>query len=250
VVAVISTTMISIITMSGVMAAARLCLSVGGRAAPAQEVARTAVPVRPRALRTASPPVAPKDKEEFGHRLWVLQTHEASDAIVAALGDVSRKIQVVQAASQLAKKADESETPSNWKEDANKTMNAIWDCNGDRVQLAHSFLQPKADGSVQFARLKLEGGKLKGKSPNTWTQDDFKTKVERLDDLAHKLQSMTQDLSRFTIPTTDWLAALFTVPPRLYSSSYLDVLNPHSPGGGTADTPLTLRTGSDTNDTR
>jgi hypothetical protein len=91
-------------------------------------------------------------------------------------------------------------------------------------------------------RLKVEGGELRGKNPNTWTQNDFTTKMERLNGLTRQLQSMTQDLAGFTIPRTDWLAALFTPPPQPQMSSRLhDALNPHPPGDASTDTPLPSR---------
>jgi hypothetical protein len=198
-------------------------------------------------------------ERELGEAIKVifrLQAHEASDAIVAAIGNMSTKINLVWFAFLLAKNTDRSETAARWKEKVKKTMGAIEDCNGKRNQLAHSFLKPKSDGSVELvyrkrSRAKSKGKKLKGKDDPKppWTQDTFKSEVERLNDLAHKLRSLTKELSTFTISTIDWRAALFTVPPQLYSSSFFDVLNPHSPGGGTANSPLPSRAGSDSNDT-
>src|SRR5262249_914678 len=141
------------------------------------------------------------------------------------------------------------ETPTSWKENANKTMQAIWECNGHRNQLAHSFLEPKADGSVELARLKLEGGELKGESPSTWTQDNFKTKLARLRNLTERVQSITKDLSTFTIqiPNAGWMSVDSYQPmPRQFSSALWEALNPHFPGGPTKDSPLPLRAGSNT----
>lgn len=121
-------------------------------------------------------------ERELGETIKVifrLGAHEARDTIVAALGDVSKKINLVWTASQFAKRADGSDTGKDWKENADKTMAAIWKCNGDRNQLAHSFLEPKADGSVELTRLRLEGGELRGADdPNKWTRDNFRTKLK------------------------------------------------------------------------
>jgi hypothetical protein len=152
-------------------------------------------------------------ERELGETIKVifrLGAHEARETIVAALGDVSKKINPVWAASQLAKRADGSDTPKDWKENADKTMAAIWECNGDRNQLAHSFLEPKADGSVELKRLRLGGGELRGADdPNKWTQDNFKTKLARLSDLTRQLQNVKDHLSEFkiTIPDDTWMRA-------------------------------------------
>jgi hypothetical protein len=192
-----------------------------------------------------------RELEEAIKAIFRLQAHEASDAIVAALGDVSKKINLVWSASMVAKNADGSETPNHWKEDANKTMQAIWDCNGSRNQLAHSFLETKADGSVELARLKLEGGALKGQGPSTWTQDNFKTKTERLRNLTRQVQIMTAGLSTFKIPIphAGWMSVdSFQPMQRQFSSALWEALNPHFPGGPTKEPPLPLRTASDVDD--
>jgi hypothetical protein len=152
-------------------------------------------------------------ERELGETIKVifrLEAHEAKDTIVAALGDVSKKINVVWTASQFAKRADGSDTGKDWKENADKTMAAIWKCNGDRNQLAHSFLEPKADGSVELTRLRLEGGELRGADdPNKWTQDNFRTKLKQLRALTAELQRVKDDLSKFkiTIPDATWKRA-------------------------------------------
>jgi hypothetical protein len=73
-----------------------------------------------------------KLERELGETIKVifrLEEHEASDAIVAALGDVGRKINLVWAAVLLAKNVDGSETTTEWKDKADKTMKAIWQRN-------------------------------------------------------------------------------------------------------------------------
>src|SRR5512144_1522103 len=92
-----------------------------------------------------------KLERELGEAIKIifrLEQHEASDAIVAALGDESRKINLVWVAALLAKNADGSEITSSWKDAADEKMKDIWACNGNRNQLAHSFLEPSIDGSV------------------------------------------------------------------------------------------------------
>jgi hypothetical protein len=123
---------------------------------------------------------------------------------------VSKKINVVWTVSEFGKRADGSDTGKDWKENADKTMAAIWKCNGDRNQLAHSFLEPKADGSVELTRLRLEGGELRGADdPNKWTQDNFRTKLKQLRALTAELQRVKDDLSKFkiTIPDATWKRA-------------------------------------------
>jgi hypothetical protein len=93
-----------------------------------------------------------------------LSNNDAGDAIVAALGDVARKANLVRVASKFAKNADGSEASPEWKDKAEKIFKRVLDCNGsDRVPLAHSLLQPNADGSVDLVRLKIDKGKVSGK---------------------------------------------------------------------------------------
>jgi hypothetical protein len=177
-----------------------------------------------------------------------LQEHEARDIVVAGIGDVSKKISLVQAACLLAKNKDGSEMPDEWRENSSETVKRIWTYSDDRNHLAHSFLKPKTDGSVDLTRLRLERGELKGKNPSPWTVSDFKTKVDELRSLTLKLQTVKLDLStlRITIPITSGLFADASVlPPRHFSPAFWAAINPHSPGGGTSDSPLPLRAGSD-----
>jgi hypothetical protein len=145
-------------------------------------------------------------EHELGESIKVifrLQGHEASDAIVAALGDVAKKIDLVWTATLVAKKADGSETTQEWKDNADKTMKAIWQCNGDRVLLAHSHLEPDANGSVVLSRLRVKGGELKGKGePNKWVQAEFENKIVRMNELTKQLKSVKSDLSTFQIALT------------------------------------------------
>jgi hypothetical protein len=143
---------------------------------------------------------------ELGETIKVifrLQQHEAADTIVAALGDIARKIGLVRAAVRIAKKVDGSETSSEWKERADDTMKSIYGCNtGDRVLLAHSYLEPNEDGSVKFTRLYLPDGVLKNRQ-ETWVDSHFTTKIERLRDLTQRLQQIKDDLSTLTITVPD-----------------------------------------------
>jgi hypothetical protein len=166
-------------------------------------------------------------ERELGEAIKVifrLRDHEASDAIVAAFGNALNKINLVWTASLRAKKADGSETPNDWKEKASNTMTAILRCNDERNELAHSFLEPKADGSVELARFKLRGGELKG-DPNIWTQDKFNAQVEQMTDLMGQVQSMTKDLSQLKIPSPEtWMSFSER---RQISSRLWDALDPH-----------------------
>jgi phosphoribosyl-dephospho-CoA transferase len=109
----------------------------------------------------------------------------------------------VWAATQLATNANGSDTTEKWKSDANTTMKEILACNGDRVHLAHSLLQPHADGSVSFTRVNVDGGRIKGREPVTWSQNDFATKTNRVNELTQKLRAVRNSLETFTIVIPD-----------------------------------------------
>jgi hypothetical protein len=146
---------------------------------------------------------------ELGETIKValrVQDHEAGNMIVAALVDVARKASLVRAAIQIAKNADGSDTTEAWKESAGDTMSKILACNNnDRVLLAHSLLEPKADGAVQFTRLHIPGGVYKSRQ-ETWTEQDFTKRIEQLEDLTTELQSIRNQLNtlRIEIPDLGW----------------------------------------------
>jgi hypothetical protein len=150
-------------------------------------------------------------ERELGETVKVifrLQQHEAADTIIAALGDFLRKARLIGAAVQTAKQADGSETTEEWKTTAASTIRQILGCNEpDRVMLAHSFLEPNEDASVMLTPLRLVGspGVLKNK-PETWTDDNFQQKIDRLRDLKLRLQGIKSDLStmRITMSGLGW----------------------------------------------
>ncbi len=94
-------------------------------------------------------------EQEIGELVKVaynLENNDASEAIVVALGDVAKKISLVWAASQSAKKPDGSPASEEWKSSVVAKIKRAFQCNLDRVTLAHSLLQPNKDGgSIWFA---------------------------------------------------------------------------------------------------
>lgn len=136
--------------------------------------------------------------------VYSLQKNDASDAIVAALGDVAKKASLVWAASKGAKDANGSEASAEWKAKVEATIKAVFDCNTkDRVPLAHSLLQPNADGSVDLVRLKIDRGELRGKDGVKWAQVDFEEKIQRLNKLADELESLNRELRTFNYAFQD-----------------------------------------------
>ena len=110
--------------------------------------------------------------------VYGLQNNDASDAIVAALGDVARKASLVLAASKGAKNPNGSEASAEWKAKVEATIKCVFECNNnDRVPLAHSLLQPNADGSVDLVRLKIEIRARCGKNGVKWSKGDFREKI-------------------------------------------------------------------------
>jgi hypothetical protein len=151
-------------------------------------------------------------EQELGESVKVvygLQSHEASDAIIAALGDFARKASMVLAASKGAKNADgKMEAAADWKDKVETTITRVFKCNNDRVLLAHSLLQPNADGSVDLVRLKITGGEVTGRDGVKWSRNDFVAKIGRLKEVAKELKSLNDELRAFkyTIPNLGWVS--------------------------------------------
>jgi hypothetical protein len=156
-------------------------------------------------------------EQEVGAMIKVvyrLHEEDAADAIIAALGDMIRKVNLVRAACQYAKQADGSDATPQWKASADAKITKIFSCNGDRVFLAHSLLQPNADGSVDIVRLKLDGGELKGKGAVNWAENKFREKIKELDGLATELASLREELKiyKIEIPNAGWMSTDFMQP--------------------------------------
>jgi hypothetical protein len=139
--------------------------------------------------------------------MYGLEKNDASDAIVAALGDAARKASLVWAASKGAKNADDKDASKEWKDKVEATIKRVFTCNDDRVRLAHSLLQPNADGPVELVRLKLDEGKVKGKDGVTWSRNDFAEKIQRANELANELKALNGELRTFTYTISmDWIS--------------------------------------------
>jgi hypothetical protein len=139
-------------------------------------------------------------ERELGEAIKVIlhvQKHEWSDNIVAALGDVARKINFVSSAIEVAKHLDGSEASVEWKKGATKTVNRMFTFNDDRRLLAHSHLQPDSHGSVKITQLRLDGGKLKLRE-ETWDLEKLHSKTEGMIERLATLRSLKDELSTFT----------------------------------------------------
>jgi hypothetical protein len=159
-------------------------------------------------------------ERELGEAVKVvlgLQLHQAADYVVAALNDVARKASLVQAAVGVAKNVNGSETSEEWKRSADKTMKGIFSCNGDRVLLAHGYLEVQRDGSVTLTKQNLSSGQLAG-GPKTWNLGEVENKIQQVRDLTQELQRISGELSTLTIripdlpdidlPDISWLTGL------------------------------------------
>jgi hypothetical protein len=125
-----------------------------------------------------------------------LESHPAANFVVAALRYPTTKADLARAAVAVAT-VDGSETSSAWKENANKVIADIYRCNtDDRVWLAHSYLEPQADGSITLTK----HGRLE---PKTWNVPDIENKIRQVRDLTEKLQKIGEDLSTLTIRIPD-----------------------------------------------
>jgi hypothetical protein len=153
-------------------------------------------------------------ERELGEAVKVvlgLTTHAAADFVVAALMDPARKANLVLAAVGVAKKVNGTDTCAEWKENASETLkSALGHNNPTRVGLAHSYLEPQADGSVRVTKLNLHDGRLTGE-PETWTLED---KIKEVRETTKQLQKITTDLSelKISLPDLSWLAALSEPP--------------------------------------
>jgi hypothetical protein len=72
------------------------------------------------------------------------------------------------------------------------------------VPLAHSYLEPQADGSVKLTKQNLSGGELKG-GPKTWNLKNLKNKIKEQREVAEQLQKITDELSTLTITIPDMI---------------------------------------------
>jgi hypothetical protein len=138
-----------------------------------------------------------------------LDRHPAGDFVVAVLQDPARKANLILAAVAVAKNANGSETSAKWKKSAEKTVKKALDQNKDtRVAMAHSYLEPQADGSIRLTKQNLNQGRLKGE-PKTWKLED---KIKETREVTKKLQRITADLRNLTIsiPDLSWLVPLST----------------------------------------
>jgi hypothetical protein len=140
---------------------------------------------------------------EVGETLKVvlrLKGNAAADAIVAAVGDFAKKATIVSEAVQTAKRPDGTDPEEAWKSDAAETLKQIFGCNNPvRRDLAHSYLDPQADGSVILQR---PGGK-----PELWTDKEFDQKIANMNELAKKLKDIRDHLTDLNIPVpTGWMS--------------------------------------------
>jgi hypothetical protein len=142
---------------------------------------------------------------------------EATKFLVAALGDISKKLSLLLAAVQSAKKADGSDASEQWKQEAIASLKAVFKCNEDRVLLAHSRLQCTTDG-LMLTRQKLDRGVFKS-AEETWDTTKLKGKIDRLEELTKKVRKMGADLNTLVISIPDdiWItiepsSGAFTTP--------------------------------------
>ena len=153
-------------------------------------------------------------ERELGEAIKVvlrLQGNPAADAIVALIGDFARKAGVVREAIQTAKHVDGTDPDQVWKDNADDIMGKILGCNNpDRRDLAHDYLDPHPDGSVDLQK--------PGKDPKPWTTAEFDAKILKLKDFTIRLRTVTTELTTLRIPVpTGWMS-MDTYQPRRTSS--------------------------------
>jgi hypothetical protein len=151
-----------------------------------------------------------KVEHELGEAVKVifrLQNHEGADAIVACLGDISRKLNLVRSGIIFARKPDGSETEPAWRSASEKMLTRIHTINTqERVLLAHSYLEPQATGTLKMTRLTSQG-ELKI-TPHEWTDIQIDQKSNELEKLATEVRRITEVLDTLTITVDITLANL------------------------------------------
>jgi hypothetical protein len=175
-------------------------------------------------------------EQELGEAVKIvlrLHGNPAADAIVGVISDFGRKTNIVKEAVQTATKVGGTATTLAWKASADKTMNEVLGCNNpDRVDLAHCYLEPQPDGSVNLSR--------PGKKPKTWSAPDIDTKIGTLRRLTSEVATIRSDLSNLNIPVpTGWMS-VDTFQPRQISPRLWDALLSTSTSG--TGTPIAAST--------
>lgn len=159
-------------------------------------------------------------ERELGEAVKVvlhLEKHDAADIVVAALRYPSTKASLVRAAAEIAKKKDGSETSTEWKAKADKTLGEIIKhSNGSRNTLAHSLLEPQDDGSVNVtSRTLSHSGQMTPGATKPWNLEDEIDKVQKL---TKELREIRIELSHLEVVVgkIHWVQALFREDPRRY----------------------------------
>ena len=101
------------------------------------------------------------------------------------------------------------------------TERSCFDCNDERVKIAHGRLEPRADGSVEIVHVKVDSKGIKGRDPIIWSPSDWIEKTKKLTKLAEGLRSLQQELKTIKIPiptesTLGWLTSGFDQGPIIH----------------------------------
>jgi hypothetical protein len=107
------------------------------------------------------------------------------------------------------------------KEQIDRTIKDCFDCNDERVKIAHGRLEPRADGSVEIVHVKVDRGGVKGKDPVIWSLNDWSKNTKDLIKLADELRKFQNELKtiKIQIPmesTLGWLTSGFDQGPILH----------------------------------
>jgi hypothetical protein len=152
---------------------------------------------------------------ELGETLKVLfdvKDNAMADAIIAVLGrNFAGQADLARFLCQDARNADGTELSKERKERIDRTISDCFECNNDRVKIAHGRLEPRADGSVAIVYVKVGGGEVKGKEPIIWSSADWAEKTKKLTELADELRNFQKELKTIKIQvppesTLGWLS--------------------------------------------
>ena len=130
-----------------------------------------------------------------------IQHSDRADAIIGALGDITRKINLVRSAIDFAQNIDKTPIDRNWVKKSKQTMNDILTINHkQRIFLAHAYLQITSDGHLKLTKLRTDG-ELKVRQ-EIWKRADLEKYCSDLDTLAQEVRAITTRLSTIVITVT------------------------------------------------
>jgi hypothetical protein len=126
--------------------------------------------------------------------VFKLHDNDWWNVIVASLSDFARKVNTVAGAMDYARTVDGKLPQEDVIKQHKKLLNKVKGFNQtNRVLVAHSLLEPKADGTLQMTRMTVDG-QLKI-TPHVWTLQNLEEKIQELESMARDIRGLRSYLS-------------------------------------------------------